>query len=92
LSAAALAAAFCAATHDALQTGSGSGSGAGGATVTGAGAEVVTDVDAVDAIDVAAAFVAVTVNVYAVEAVKPETVIGEVLPVAVTPPGEEVTV
>ena len=52
----------------------------------------VTEVDAVEATDVAAAFEAVTVNVYAVEAVRPETVMGEVLPVAVTPPGEEVTV
>jgi hypothetical protein len=42
--------------------------------------------------DVAAAFVAVTVNVYAVDALKPVTLMGEVLPVAVTPPGDEVTV
>ena len=60
--------------------------------LAGGGAEVVTEVDAVEATDVAAAFEAVTVNVYAVEAVRPETVMGEVLPVAVTPPGEEVTV
>jgi hypothetical protein len=42
--------------------------------------------------EVAAAFVAVTVNVYAVDAVKPETVIGDVPPDAVTPPGDAVTV
>jgi hypothetical protein len=38
------------------------------------------------------AFVAVTVNVYAVPVVKPETVIGEDVPVPVRPPGLEVTV
>jgi hypothetical protein len=38
------------------------------------------------------AFVAVTVNVYAVPFVKPVTVIGEDAPVAVIPPGLEVTV
>ena len=36
--------------------------------------------------------VAVTVNVYAVPVVKPETVIGEEAPVPVNPPGLEVTV
>ena len=36
--------------------------------------------------------VAVTVNVYAVPVVKPDTVIGELAPVPVTPPGEDVTV
>jgi hypothetical protein len=56
------------------------------------GAEVVIDVDAVDATEVAAAFDAVTVNVYPVEAVKPVIEMGELPPVAVTPPGEEVTV
>jgi hypothetical protein len=81
-----------AAAQAALQTGSGAGSGAGGATGAAGGAEVVTDVDAVDATEVAAALEAVTVNVYAVEAAKPVTEIGELLPVAVTPPGEEVTV
>ena len=35
--------------------------------------------------------VAVTVNVYAVPVVKPETVIGEEEPTAVIPPGEDVT-
>lgn len=38
------------------------------------------------------AFVAVTVNVYAVPVVRPDTVIGEEDPVAVIPPGLEVTV
>jgi hypothetical protein len=45
-----------------------------------------------DASDVPIAFVAVTVNVYDVPAVKPLTVIGDELPVAVTPPGLDVTV
>ena len=36
--------------------------------------------------------VAVTVNVYVVPAVKPDTEIGELLPLAVIPPGELVTV
>jgi hypothetical protein len=36
--------------------------------------------------------VAVTVNVYAVPVVNPDTVIGELAPVPVTPPGEDVTV
>jgi hypothetical protein len=38
------------------------------------------------------ALVAVTVNVYAVPLVNPETVIGELAPVPVAPPGEAVTV
>ena len=38
------------------------------------------------------AFVAVTVNVYAVPLVKPDTVMGEDAPVPVKPPGLEVTV
>jgi hypothetical protein len=45
-----------------------------------------------DAFDVPTAFVAVTVNVYDVPAVKPLTVIGDELPVAVTLPGLDVTV
>ena len=81
-----------AATHAALHTGSGAGSGAGGATGAAGGADVVTEVDAPEATDVAAAFEAVTVNVYAVDALKPVTLIGEVLPVVVTPPGDDVTV
>jgi hypothetical protein len=75
-----------------LQTGSGAGAGATGAGAGAGGADVVTAVDAAEAIDVAAALEAVTVNVYAVDALKPVTEIGEVLPVAVTPPGDEVTV
>ena len=55
----------------------------------------VTDEDADDAAPVPFAFVAVTVNVYAVPAVRPETV-HEVsvagLGVQVKPPGEDVTV
>jgi hypothetical protein len=74
-----------AATHSASQT------GATGVTTAG-GEEVVTDAEAEEATDVAAAFVAVTVNVYAVDAVNPETVIGDELPDAVIPPGDEVTV
>jgi hypothetical protein len=38
------------------------------------------------------AFVATTVNVYAVKFVNPETVIGLVVPVPVSPPGLDVTV
>jgi hypothetical protein len=53
---------------------------------------VVTDVDADDAEDVPLVFVAVTVNVYAVPSVNPETVIGDDVPVPVNPPGELVTV
>ena len=83
------AAAFCAATHAALQTGSGAGSGADGAA---GGADVVIKFEAADGKEVAASFVAVTVNVYGVDAFKPETVIGEELPDAVTPLGDDVTV
>jgi len=53
---------------------------------------VVIDADAEDALDVPVAFVAVTVNVYAVAAVNPLTVIDDALPVPVKPPGELVTV
>jgi hypothetical protein len=52
----------------------------------------VTDALALDAGLVPIAFVAVTVNVYAVEDDKPLTVIGEPLPVPVKPPGLDVTV
>lgn len=52
----------------------------------------VTLLDAADAVDVPFAFVAVTVNVYAVPAVSPETVIGDEAEVPVKPPGEEVAV
>jgi hypothetical protein len=52
----------------------------------------VTELLAEDAGDVPIAFVAVTVNVYAVPLLKPETVIGLEPPDAVTPPGLDVTV
>ena len=52
----------------------------------------VTLFDAADAAPVPTAFVAVTVNVYAVPLVRPVTVIGEAEPVPVSPPGLEVTV
>jgi hypothetical protein len=52
----------------------------------------VTDDDAVEAVPVPTELVATTVKVYAVPLVRPVTVIGEDVPVAVMPPGEEVTV
>ena len=52
----------------------------------------VTDDDAVEAVPVPTELVATTVKVYAVPLVRPATVIGEEVPVAVMPPGEEVTV
>jgi len=52
----------------------------------------VTELDAADAEDAPAPDVARTVNVYAVPAVKPETVIGEDAPVPVNEPGLDVTV
>jgi len=61
-------------------------------TPVGADGTVVIDVDAVEADDVPLAFVAVTVNVYAVPAVNPLTVIDDAVPVPVKPPGELVTV
>ena len=60
--------------------------------IVGALGNVVTDDDALDATDVPPELVAVTVNVYGVFAVKPETVIGEDVPVPVKPPGLLVTV
>ena len=48
----------------------------------------VTELLAADAVLVPAAFVAVTVNVYAIPFVRPRTVIGEDPPVAVWPPLE----
>ena len=64
--------------------------------VTAVGADgVVAGVTAllgVDAALVPIALVAVTVNVYAVPLVRPETVMGELVPVAVKLPGFEVTV
>ena len=47
----------------------------------------VTDGEAADGGPAPAAFVAVTVNVYAVPFVSPSTVIGLPVPVAVVPPG-----
>jgi hypothetical protein len=55
-------------------------------------ATVVTLLDAADAGLVPESFDAVTVNVYAVLAVKALIKIGELAPVAVTLPGEDVTV
>ena len=52
----------------------------------------VTLFEADEADPVPTAFVAVTVNVYAVPLVRPVTVIGEAPPVPMNPPGLEVTV
>ena len=52
----------------------------------------VTAVDADEAADDPSAFAAFTVNVYAVPFVNPVTFNGELAPVAVSPPGLEVTV
>ena len=52
----------------------------------------VTELDAADALPVPTLFVAVTVNVYGVPLVRPETVIGEAVPVPVWLPVLEVTV
>jgi hypothetical protein len=60
-----------------------------GASGTVAG---VTELLDADALPVPAPFVAVTVNVYVTPLVSPVTTIGEEPPVAVIPPGEEVTV
>jgi hypothetical protein len=51
----------------------------------------VTELDADDAVDVPLALVAVTVNVYDVPVVRPDTVIG-LAPVPVSEPGDEVAV
>lgn len=56
-------------------------------TVTG-----VTAVEAVEATELPTAFVANTVKVYDIPFIKPVTVSGELDPVAVTPPGLDVTV
>ena len=53
---------------------------------------VVTEDDALDATDVPPEFVAVTVKVYGVFGVNPDTLIGEDVPVPVKPPGLLVTV
>ena len=63
--------------------------GVPGAVTVGAG---VTEDDALEVVPVPTALVAVTVKVYAVPLVRPVTVIGEAVPVAVIPPGTEVTV
>ena len=52
----------------------------------------VTDTDAPEGLPVPALLVAVTVNVYAVPFAKPETMTGLVAPLAVNPPGLDVTV
>lgn len=52
----------------------------------------VAELDAADAEPVPAELVAVTVKVYAVPLVSPVTVIGELAPVPVAPPGLAVTV
>ena len=63
-----------------------------GAPGTVAAAPGVTLFDAADAGPVPIALVAVTVNVYAVPLVRPVTEIGLAVPVAVIPPGLDVTV
>jgi stage V sporulation protein SpoVS len=60
--------------------------------VPGAVAAGVTEDEALEVVPVPTALVATTVKVYAVPFVRPVTVIGEDVPVAVIPPGEEVTV
>ena len=60
--------------------------------VPGAVTAGVTEDDAVEAVPVPTELVATTVKVYPVPLVRPVTVIGEEVPVAVMPPGEEVTV
>jgi hypothetical protein len=52
----------------------------------------VTDPDATEATEFPAALVATTVKVYAILVAKPVTTRGELAPVAVKPPGEDVTV
>jgi hypothetical protein len=56
------------------------------------GAVGVTAFDGADAAPVPTLFVAVTVNVYVVRVVRPATVIGLLVPVPVSPPGDAVTV
>ena len=53
--------------------------------IVGAPDFVVTDVDVLDATDVPPELVAVTVNVYAVFGVNPDTFIGDDVPVPVKP-------
>ena len=61
-------------------------------TLIGGSGDVYVVVDALDATDIPPELVAVIVNVYAVFADNPDTVIGEVVPVAVKPPGLLITV
>jgi hypothetical protein len=60
--------------------------------IVGAPDMVVTALDIPDALDIPPEFVAVTVNVYIVFAVNPDTIIGEDVPVPIKPPGLLVTV
>ena len=60
--------------------------------IVGALGIVVTVDDSTDGSDVPLVFVADTVNVYTVFGVNPDTVIGEVEPVPIKPPGLLVTV
>ena len=60
--------------------------------IVGESGIVVTDVVAFDDTDEPLEFVANTENVYGVFGVNPDTVIGEVVPVPVKPPGLLVTV
>ena len=60
--------------------------------IVGGFVNVVTDDDELDATDVPPELVAVTVNVYGVFCVNPDTLIGEVVPVPIKPPGLLVTV
>jgi hypothetical protein len=52
----------------------------------------VTELDGEDAGELPTEFVATTVNVYAMPLVRPDTIIGELGPVAVIPPGFDITV
>ena len=61
-------------------------------TLIGGSGNVYVVVDALDATDIPPEFVAVIVNVYAVFADNPDTVIGEDEPVPIKPPGLLVTV
>ena len=60
--------------------------------MVGAPVSVVTEIDALDETDVPPELVAVTLNVYGVFTVNPDTVIGEDVPVPIKPPGLLVTV
>ena len=60
--------------------------------MVGAPGEVVFELDALDGTDVPPELVEVTVNVYGVFGINPDTTIGEDVPVPVKPPGLLVTV